>query len=72
MLVFGTRRVPFLLDGPCSSCGSEGPQVGLYTRDWLQLGVAWMGSIQQCSICFDELAERLTAAPCGHVFHTEW
>lgn len=27
---------------------------------------------QQCVICYEELTEGLSAAPCGHVFHTVW
>ena len=31
-----------------------------------------MTSVQQCTICYDELTSGLSAAPCGHVFHTVW
>ncbi|CAM9480441.1 unnamed protein product, partial [Ectocarpus sp. 12 AP-2014] len=30
----------------------------------------WMTSIQQCVICYEELTQDLSAAPCGHVFHS--
>ncbi|CBJ27858.1 conserved unknown protein [Ectocarpus siliculosus] len=29
-----------------------------------------MTSIQQCVICYEELTQDLSAAPCGHVFHS--
>ncbi|CAM9966479.1 unnamed protein product [Scytosiphon promiscuus] len=29
-----------------------------------------MPSVQQCVICYDELTDGLSAAPCGHVFHS--
>lgn len=30
------------------------------------------GALQQCTVCYDELSQDLTAAPCGHVFHSIW
>lgn len=30
------------------------------------------GALPQCTVCYDELAQDLSAAPCGHVFHSIW